>query len=165
MKITKTIEIEKPVDQVWDLIANQFDKAHLWMGPIPRSVAVGKGLSQVGAPMQGRICDLSKKPNGPKVREVITHFDEAEKSLTFDVLPIDNPGIVPIKQNKVQMSIRSVAKGKTKVVWTASPQLKPFAFVFYPLLRLIFPVAFGKLLQGLKDYAEKNMIQRDYSNT
>lgn len=157
MKITKTVTINKPVEQIWDLIAHQFDKAHFWMGPIPRSVALGKGQSQVGAPMQGRICDLSNDLNGAKVKEVITHFSEQDKTLTFDVLPVNNPAIVPIKQNKVQMSARAVAAGKTEVIWTASPLLKPMAYLFYPLLRLIFSVAFGKLLQGLKNYAENDM--------
>ena len=157
MKITKTVTINQPVEQVWDLVAHQFDKAHLWMGPIPHSVALGEGQSPVGAPMQGRVCDLSEDPDGAKVKEVITQFSEKNKTLTFDVLPVNNPAIVPIKQNSVHMSVRSEGDGRTKVIWTASPQLKPAAYLFYPLLRLIFPVAFGKLLQGLKDYAEKNL--------
>lgn len=157
MKISKSIVINKPTDQLWHLIAHQFDKAHLWMGPIPNSVAIGTGQSKTGAPMAGRMCDLSDNPNGAKVKEIITHFSEADKSLSFDVLPVNNPAIVPIKQNHVQMSLRSVGQGKTEVTWTASPQLKLFAYPFYPLLRLVFPLAFGKLLQGLKDYAEKSL--------
>ncbi len=157
MKITKKVIINKPVEQVWHLVGHQFDKAHLWMGPIPHSVALGEGKSETGAPMQGRMCDLSDNPNGAKAKEIITHFSEQDKSLSFDVFPVNNPAIIPIKQNSVQMSVRAVAGGKTEVLWTASPQLKLFAYPFYPLLRLIFPVAFGKLLQGLKEYAEQNL--------
>lgn len=157
MKVSKTVIINKPVSQVWDLIANQFDKAHLWMGPIPNSIALGKGQSKVGAPMQGRICDLSTTPNGPQVKEVITQFNAENKSLSFDVLPVNNPAIVPIKQNHVNMSVQRVGENQTKVVWTASPKLKPVAYLFYPLLKLVFPVAFGKLLKGLKQYVENDM--------
>lgn len=158
MKITKTITINKPVDQVWDLVAHQFDKAHLWMGPIINSKALGKDQSQLGAPMEGRMCDLSKKPNGPQAKEIITQFSEQDKSLTFDVFPVNNPAIVPLKQNTVQMQVRSAGPGQSQVVWTSTPQLKAFAYPLYPLLRLVIPLAFGKLLQGLKTYAETSVL-------
>ncbi|WP_062268870.1 SRPBCC family protein [Endozoicomonas arenosclerae] len=157
MKISKSTIINKPVEEVWNLVAHQFDQAHLWMGPIPRSVAVGPGQSDTGAPMEGRLCDLSNNPDGAKAKEIITHFSEQDKTLTFDVLPVNNPAIIPIKKNHVQMSVRSVGHNKTEVTWTASPQLKLFAYPFYPLLRLIFPAAFGKLLKGLKEYAEQSL--------
>ena len=155
MKITKTITINRSADELWHLIAHQFDKAHLWMGPIPNSKALGPGTSDFGAPMQGRICDLSENPQGAQVKEIITQYSEENKTIAFDVLPINNPAIVPIKQNHVAMSVRAVSANTAEVSWTASPQLKTFALLFYPLLRMIFPVAFGKLLQGLKDYAER----------
>lgn len=161
MNITKSVIINKPASQIWHLVAHQFDKAHLWMGPIPKSVGIGEGQSQLGATMQGRICDLSEDPNGAKVREVITAYDEAKKSIAFDVLPVNNPAVIPIKQNHVQMMVRPIGANKCEVIWTASPQLKWFAYPFYPLLRMAFPVAFGKLLNGLKEYSEANIIESE----
>lgn len=158
MKITKKTVINKPAEQVWHLVANQFDKAHLWMSPIPKSVALGEGESKLGAKMQGRICDLSDDPNGAKVKEVITAYDELSMSISFDVLPVNNPAIIPIKQNHVQMTVRTLGVNQCEVCWTASPSLKWFAYPFYPLLRLVFPVAFGKLLNGLKVYSESTNI-------
>ena len=158
MKVTKTVIINKPAEQIWDLVAHQFDKAHLWMAPIPNSVALGKGKGLSGSSMEGRICDLTKDPNGAKVKEIITEFNEKGMSLSFDVLPINNPKLVPIKQNHVKMVIRPVDKNQSEVIWTASPQLKLFAYPLYPLLSLVLPVAFGKLLKGLKDYAEQNSL-------
>ena len=158
MNITQTITINKSADQIWQLIGQDFDKAYLWMAPIPKSTALGRGQGKGGAPMQGRICDLSDNPEGAKVKEVITQYDSRSKTIAFDVLPINNPAIVPIRQNHVRMQVRQISHNKSQVVWTASPQLKPFAYIFYPLLRLVFPVAFGKLLKGLKDYAEKTTL-------
>ena len=158
MKITKTININKPAEQVWHLLSEQFDKAHLWMGPIPNSVALGEGESKLGAPMEGRICDLSDNPNGAKVKEVITQYSDTTRTIGFDVLPINNPAIVPIKQNNVVMHVQAIDEHSCKVSWTASPTLKVFAYPFYPLLRLVFPVAFGKLLTGLKQYAEQTTL-------
>lgn len=68
MKITKKVTINKPAELVWDLIAHQFDKAHLWMDPIPHSYEIGSGHSSTGAPMEGRICNLSKNPNVLRLR-------------------------------------------------------------------------------------------------
>ncbi|ESP94597.1 MULTISPECIES: SRPBCC family protein [Pseudoalteromonas] len=164
MKVTKKIIINKPAEQVWHLIAHEFDKAHLWMGPIPNSVALGAGKGLAGAPMEGRICDLNADPNGAKVKEVITDYSEQGRYLAFDVLPVNNPKIVPIKQNHVHMSVRSVGHNKSEVTWVASPQLKLFAYPFYPLLRLVFPIAFGKLLTGLKKYAEENVLMSDMAS-
>lgn len=158
MKITKRITINKSAQQVWHLVAHEFDKAHLWMGPIPRSSALGEGKSQLGASMEGRMCDLSDNPDGAKVKELITAYDESTRFIAFDVLPVNNPAVIPIKQNHVAMSVREIGKDKCEVTWTASPTLKWFAYPLYPLLRLVFPIAFGKLLSGLKQYCESNAI-------
>ncbi len=157
MKITRTITIDKPAEDVWSLIAHQFDKAHLWMGPIPHSYKIGNGASATGAPIEGRICNLSSNPDGARAREVITEYSEQDKSLTFEVTSINVPAIVPLKKNVVQMSVRALGTNKTEVVWVSRPQLKIFAYPFYPLLRLALAAAFGKLLKGLKDYSEKSL--------
>ncbi|MEH6578971.1 MAG: SRPBCC family protein [Amphritea sp.] len=154
MKITKSITINKPVQDVWKIIAHDFDQAHLWMGPVPHSYEVGKGNSSTGAPMEGRICHLSKNPDGAKAREIITQFNEEEKSLTFEVTSINVPAIVPVKKNVVEMSLRELGMNKTEVVWVSRPQLKVFAYPFYPLLRFAIPMAFAKLLKGLKEFSE-----------
>ncbi len=127
MKVTKSITINKPVQEVWQIIAHDFDKAHLWMGPVPHSYEVGKGNSMDGAPMEGRICHLSNNPNGAKAKEIITQYNEEEKSLTFEVTSISVPAIVPIKKNVVQMSVKRQSKNRTEVIRVSRPQLKVFA--------------------------------------
>ena len=154
MKITKKVTINKPVEEVWKLIAHDFEKAHLWMDPIHHSYEIGRDASSIGAPMEGRICNLSKDPKGAKAREVITHYSEVDRSLTFEVTPINNPAIVPLKKNVVQMTVVPMGANQTEVVWVSRPQLKTPAYLVYPLLRLALPMAFGKLLSGLKTYLE-----------
>lgn len=158
MKITKTITIDKPAEQIWHLLANEFDKAHLWMDPIPHSFEIGDGAGPNGAPMEGRICHLSNNPNGAKAKEVITQFDEADMSLSFQITSVDVPAIVPLKQNNVQMQVKALSSNQSRVTWVARPQLKLFAYPFYPLLRLALPSVFGKLLKGLKTYSENNNL-------
>lgn len=158
MKITKTVTINKPAEQVWKLIAHDFEKAYLWMDPIPHSYGIGEGNGSHGAPMEGRMCNLSDDPEGAKVKEIITHYNEQDKTLAFDVFPVNNPAIIPIKQNSVQMTVKPIGANQSEVIWIASPQLKRPAYLFYPLLRIIFPLAFAKLLKGLKVYAESTSL-------
>ena len=155
MKITKTIVINRPAQDVWKIIAHDFDQAHLWMSPIPHSYEIGKGESATGAPMEGRMCNLSNNPDGAKAKEIITHYSEEDKTLTFEVTSVNVPAVVPMKKNTVQMSVRELGVNKTEVVWVSRPQIKAFAYPFYPLLRFALPMAFGKLLKGLKEFAEK----------
>ena len=154
MKIYRTITIDRPADEIWKLIAHDFDKAELWMDPIPRSCAIGMGEGLDGAPMAGRLCDLSKNPQGAKVREVITHYSEAERTLTFDITPINMPALVPMKKNLITMAVKQLGGGRCEVSWLAQPTLKLQDYLLYPLLRLALPMAYGKLLTGLKRYAE-----------
>ena len=161
MKITKTIIIDKPINDVWKIIAHDFDQAYLWMGPVPHSHDIGKGNRDNGAPMEGRVCHLSDNPEGPRAREIITQYNEKEKSLTFEVTPVNVPAIVPLKKNVVQMSAIEIGKNRTEVIWVSRPQLKVFAYLFYPLLRVALPVAFGQLLKGLKDFAEDSLAMRN----
>ena len=159
MKITKRITINRSADDLWKLIAEDFDQAHLWMSPIPESYSIGKGKSSVGAPMEGRICHLSDNPDGAKAKEVITQYSDENKTLTFEVTPINNPAIVPLKKNIVQMSVREMGANQSEVVWVSQPHLKWFGYALYPLLRLAIPTAFSKLLQGLKEYAETTSLK------
>lgn len=156
MKITKKVIINQPASDVWHLIANDFDRAYLWMGPIPHSYEIGEGKSVVGAPMEGRMCLLTEKPEGPRVREMITQYDEQNKSLTFSVNPVNVPAIVPIKQNSVQMSVKAIDETTSEVTWVSRPQLKLFAYLIYPLLRFGIPKAFTRILAGLKEHAENS---------
>lgn len=90
---------------------------------MPHSYEIGKGGSTTGAPMEGRICHLNNNPDGAKAKEVITQYNEEEKTLTFEVTSID----VPVKKNVVQMSVRELGLNKTEVTWVSRPQLKVFA--------------------------------------
>lgn len=160
MKIKQKIIVNKPADVVWHLIGHQFEKAHLWMDPIPHSYAFNEDQTDTGAPVQGRICHLSNNPDGAKAREEIVAFDDAKRSVTFAITSINVPAVVPLKRNQVQMTVNSLSSHQCEVIWVAQPQLKAFAYPFYPLLRLLLPFAFGKLLSGLKRYSEAQLPDR-----
>ncbi len=53
------------------------------------------------------------------------------------------------------MQVIDKGSNQCEVIWVARPQLKTPAYLLYPLLRIALPSAFGKLLKGLKDFAEQ----------
>ena len=57
------------------------------------------------------------------------------------------------------MTIRAVNEQQAEVIWVSQPQLKLFAYPLYPVVKVGASAAFGKLLKGLKRYAE-NQPQR-----
>jgi len=157
MKIISKIVINQPADLVWNLVAHEFDKAHLWMGPVKKSYAVGAGESKQGAPMEGRVCHFSDKPNGAQANEVITYFNDAHKQMTFEVNPINVPGILPVKKNVIEMRVKRLDDKLTQVIWVSRPQLKLLGYPFYLLLAFGFYMGFGGILKNLKEYVETQL--------
>ncbi len=154
MKTSNTIIINAPMKDVWKIVATDFDKAHLWMGPVKDSYAIGKGENNNGAGMQGRICHFTDNPDNAKAREFITGFSEAGKTISFEVNPVNVPGVLPMVKNDITISLVELADNKTKVLWTSQPTLKPLGYLFYPLLKLAIPLLFSTMLKGLKNYSE-----------
>jgi hypothetical protein len=158
MKITKNIIINQSVETVWHLLAHEFDKAHLWMGPLKRSFALCEGEGDQGAPMTGRTCHFSDKENGAQANEVITYFNDAHKRMVFEVHPINVPSILPVKKNVIELSVKYLGANQSQVIWVSRPQLKLLGYPLYFLLKVGFHVGFGGILKNLKEYAETQLI-------
>ena len=86
MKLTLKNTINAPIPEVWDKLANQFDRAADWMSLIPKSVEKIDGVMADGAPMVGRVCDLTTNPDGPYVDETILSYSEARHAFTVRVV-------------------------------------------------------------------------------
>ncbi len=154
MKTSQTVTLNRPIEDIWQIVAENFDAAYLWMPAVTESYAINKGQGNNGAPMLGRICHFSDKSDGPYARETITEFKPKEKSISFEVVPMNLPAILPVKKNLLQIKLKDLGQNKTQLTWISKPELKWFAYPFYPLLKLIIPKAFSPFLKGLKDYAE-----------
>lgn len=153
MRLNRTIEIAKPATEVWQVIAIDFDKACDWMAAVPKSYKIEEGDRVEGSPMVGRICEFSKKVNGPYAHERITYFNEENKELHIEVIPKN--GNIPVLKNNVTAIVKETAEGKTEVFWNSDLQLKTVGKVLQPMLKGAIGKSFAELLEELKYYVEE----------
>lgn len=153
MRITKKITIEQPIDNVWKIVAEDFDKASIWMAAIPNSYAHEAGQPIEGAPMAGRICELTPKKNGPIAEETITAYDEIQHSMHVLIVPKNTN--LPILKNNLHIKLNVLAPNKTEIIWDADLSLKTMGKLLYPALKLGIGKSFTELLEELKYYAEQ----------
>ncbi|WP_299493245.1 SRPBCC family protein [uncultured Shewanella sp.] len=154
MIITKKIVINKPADHVWEILAHDFDSVYQWMGPVRHSYAISAQQHTQGAPVEGRICEFTDKPNGFQASEIITHYNEENKSYTFELTPINAPKLLPVKKNTVQIAVKAVNPSSAEVTWISTPDIKPIATLLSPLLKMGLGKSFGDILKQLKTFAE-----------
>lgn len=154
MKITKSIIVNQASELVWKVLAEEFDQAHLWMGPVKKSYAFDDGTKNTSAPVAGRVCELGSGPNGLKAEEVITQFNEKEQYFVFDVIPKNAPKLLPINKNTVKMSVVKLDSGQTKVLWESTPDLKTMGKIMSTILKIGLGKAFSGILKDLKKYCE-----------
>ena len=153
MKLNKKIVINKPVADVWKVWAVEFDKASDWMATIPKSVEKTDAPKLEGASMAGRICELSTKPNGPYVDELITKYDNENHLLNVTVVPKN--ASLPIVQNKLESSLKQLGNDKTEVILDVDIELKTIGKILSPVVKGALAKGFDELLEELKYYVEE----------
>ncbi|WP_298771427.1 SRPBCC family protein [uncultured Shewanella sp.] len=154
MIITKNIVINKSADHVWKILAHDFDSVYQWMGPVRHSYAISADQPSSDAPVEGRICEFTNKPNGFQASEVITHYNEANKSYTFELTPLNAPKLLPVKKNTVKIAVKAINSSSAEVTWISTPEIKPIAILLSPLLKLGLGKSFGDILKQLKTFSE-----------
>ncbi len=152
MKITEKININASIPEVWDVLAINFDRAADWMSTIPKSVEKVEGVKADGAPMVGRVCDISTKPDGPTVDETIVSYNENQHKFTVRVVP--QGGRIPVVQNMITFSLRDMGNNQTEMTWDSDVELKTIGKIVSPLLKVGLSKNLGDLMDDLKYYVE-----------
>lgn len=81
MEFKRTIIINKSIDEVWEVLGNQFGEAYKWAGGLYHSSAHGKPTLEA-AHYNNRSCDTSQG----KIKEVIREFDPQDYRLVYEVI-------------------------------------------------------------------------------
>ncbi|ANW26547.1 MULTISPECIES: SRPBCC family protein [Vibrio] len=154
MNILKVVEINRKSSDVWKIVADQFEHAHTWMGFVVDSYALKEGNVLDGAPVAGRVCEFTDKPNGLKAKENILYFSEQDMRFQFDVVPFNAPKVFPVKKNIVTLSVKEVSAEKCLVTWESNIELSAFGYLAYPFLKLGLSKNFGQVLDDLRYHME-----------
>ena len=154
MRIEAVIQIDRNIDDVWKLAADDFTSIAQWSTSVFTSDPIEDEAADGDAPMAGRYCTFTEDPKGFAARETIRTYDKANHTLEFDVVPVNAPAALPMKKNRVVMTLTALGPSSTEVRWVATPELKPHGYLMYPMVRLALGKAFRGILKELKDYAE-----------
>jgi len=109
LKVTESIEIAAPADQVWARLA-KFDDAS-WIPAVAKTE--GKGGSAVGAT---RVLTL-KGEGAPTVEEELTKIDADGKTMTYKIVKVD-PKVLPVNNYSSTIKVTGDAS-KSIVEWKA----------------------------------------------
>lgn len=154
MKFTKTTKIDASAEDVWAVFAHGFDDAHEWMASIPRSYGKENGDWFDGATSAGRVCELQPDPSGLKATERFLAYDEAAKTCTVRVDFADTPKVFPVHYNTLDFSVTDDTDGGSTTTWAFSSNVKPWAYVMWPVIRKGAAVAVSQIGDELKHYVE-----------
>ncbi|MBL4592858.1 MAG: SRPBCC family protein [Flavobacteriales bacterium] len=150
VKMTKSLNVNVSADALWEIYGPGFAKAGVWASAVDHSEGHGEGKFD-GAVCDTRSCDLSAK-GFSSVKERITHYDHANKTLSFDVEE-GMPGFVIRANNKT--IITSSGEGKSVAELTVTMHMKPFmGFLMGGMLKKNLNTLIDSALDDLEVYAE-----------
>ncbi|WP_310620846.1 SRPBCC family protein [Flexibacterium corallicola] len=154
VQVKREITIERPIAEVWKVVAIDFDSAYEWMTLIPHSFAK-EGEAVGNAAVEGRVCVLTKKgPTGLVADETITRFDDQNYELDVSVETKNTPPGFPVKKSISKFRLHSLANGRTKVAFTADLEVNAIGGVLSPVVKKMTGSQFGQMLKDLKDHME-----------
>jgi hypothetical protein len=64
------------------------------------------------------------------------------------------PFVIPIIANNADFNVTDTADAKSEVVFTVTSELKPWAYLLFPLIKLGFGVFVSQIIEELKFYVE-----------
>ena len=156
MKIIKKITVQKPINEVWKVWAEDFDKAGIWMAQVDHTLRKTEGVQTDNAPMIGRVCNFTSNTNGAKAIEDIVLYDQKNYRLDLVVVPENVP--VPLKRNFFKSSLKSSSENSTDITISANIELKWKGYFLYPVIKKGFQKSYRELLEELKYYIENNEV-------
>ncbi|WHI51242.1 SRPBCC family protein [Microbulbifer sp. MLAF003] len=154
-QVNREIAIDRPIDEVWKVLAVDFDTASEWMTLIPHSFAK-EGKPVENASVEGRVCVLTNKgPSGLVADETITRFDEKNYELDVSVETKNTPPGFPVKKSLSKFKLSPSVGGGTTVNFTANMELNALGGVLSPVVKKMTGSQFEQMLKDLKIYMEK----------
>lgn len=149
MEVIRAITINASANRLWQILAEDYDKVGEWTSEIPES-SPNPDLP-VG---EGRVCTT---PDFGDVKEIITHFDEQQRSFSYaaDIQKM------PFFVREIGNSWRVEPKGDNRAVvhMHLKGRLLPvFSQLMGPIMKRQMLKSVDTILEELKYYAETGQI-------
>ncbi|MEL6205219.1 MAG: SRPBCC family protein [Pseudomonadota bacterium] len=139
MRLTKSITVAKPVDEVWELLGPNYTRAGDWASSVYASRARQGTPNVAVAPCAGRVCETSLGP----FTETLERYDPAARHLAYSATGDKMPGFVRSLRNA--WTLEAAGPQKTRVRMEMSVDI---AFPFSVLMGWLMRIQFNKVLQN-----------------
>ena len=147
MEVQKEIIVNKPIDDVWEVLGNQYTEAYKWARGLYHSEGFGDPQIE-GATCNNRTCDTSFGT----LQEEIKKFDTQNYVLEYEVIK-GFPGF--IKQGINNWRLTKVSNTKTKVTMLFIGITKGvLGLIMGPLMGFQLNKNLGDALEDFKHYVE-----------
>lgn len=149
MKISKSLLINSDPDEVWQVIAREYDQVGNWASGVYFSkTRTGKVLPN--APCHGRVCETSL---GPFV-ETIVKFDDPGKEISYVATGEKMPGFV--KQLKATWKLKQAQNQHCHVSMSFDADIAfPFSILMGWMMRMQFNKAISQTMEELQYFLEQ----------
>ena len=148
MKISKTINIDAPADQVWDILGPNYVNAGEWASSVYMSHARSGTAKVEAAPVAGRVCQTSLGP----FTETIEAYNAQRRHVAYSATGDKMPGFVKSLVNS--WTVRSEGSRSQVDMELTVDIAFPFNFLMGPLMRLQFGKVLREATEELQHYAE-----------
>ena len=146
MNIIKKTTINKPVEEVWEVLGNQFGQISNWASLIKESKVYGDSkLSGVNYSI--------RETNTLKgiTKQEITSFEPVKHSLSYKSIS----GTPPIiKEVRAHWSLKKNESNNTMLVMDFTADMKGLGFILVPIVKKKLSKIGDELLEELKYYLE-----------
>ena len=149
MNFKRTVTINRPIEQVWDVLGNQFGQAHVWASSVNHAETYGEAILE-GASCSNRSCNTT----AGNVKEVIRTFDPKRHVLSYEVLE----GF-PFFVAKGQNTWKLLPKGKNTQVDMDMEIVTQglFGKIMSPMMKLQMSKIADEAVDDLKYYLEHDL--------
>ena len=147
MEIKKEILINRPIQEVWEVLGNQFSTAHKWARGLTHSEGFGKPKFN-GAECNNRTCEV---PGFGTIHEEIKKFDVQNYVLAYEVVK-GFPGFITSAVNIWTLE----RKGRNTLVrMHMNMQTKGFkGIIMGPMMKMQLNKIVAGVIEDLKIFVE-----------
>lgn len=146
MRIIKELSIAKPVEDVWEVLGNQFGKIDNWASIISHSEVSGPAkLPGVNYSIR------STKTTQGETQQELTGFDPDKHSISYKSIS-GTPAI--IKQVSAHWILKEKGTNNTQLLLDFKAEMKGLGFILAPIAKIKLGKVGDILLDDFKYYVE-----------
>jgi hypothetical protein len=151
VQISKQAIVNAPAEEVWSVVAREFDRIDSWASDVPASHAAANVAAPAGCPVAGRTCQTTMG-RFPEVEERILEYDEQGRTLTYE--PVRG---LPrfLASARTTWQVVAIDDRRSQVGFTATVTTRGLAGpLMAPAMRVLMHRAGVRGLADLRHYVE-----------